>query len=102
MERIFHKAESYIGNPVLKPDKSWEKSGPVPWARPVSDGVWYDPEDKLFKMWYMAGMYPRKHVMLIQKMENSGISLYLILWKVQISFWPRMETAEIPIQFGWI
>ena len=25
MERIYHKAESYIGNPVLKPDKSWQK-----------------------------------------------------------------------------
>ena len=20
-----------------------------------SDGVWYDPQDKLFKMWYMGG-----------------------------------------------
>ncbi|MFC2125861.1 glycosyl hydrolase family 32 [Bacteroidota bacterium] len=60
MERVFHRAESYIGNPVIKPDKSWEKDGEVPWARPVSDGVWYDPEDKLFKMWYMAGMYPRE------------------------------------------
>lgn len=60
MERIFHKAEGYAGNPIIKPDKSWEKDGPVPWARPHSDGVWYDPEDKLFKLWYMAGSYPRE------------------------------------------
>ena len=69
--RTFHRAENYAGNPVLRPDKPWENPKPSPQQRgdigglvartaPFSDGVWYDPEDGLFKMWYMAGSYPRE------------------------------------------
>ncbi|HIE52093.1 MAG TPA: glycosyl hydrolase family 32 [Armatimonadetes bacterium] len=61
LQRTFHQAEYYPDNPVLKPDKPWEveesTSGdhPAPTAMVFSDGVWYDPQDRLFKMWYMAG-----------------------------------------------
>jgi hypothetical protein len=60
LTRTFHQAEYYPKNPVLKPDKPWEtgtSSGghPAPTAMVFSDGVWYDPQDKLFKMWYMGG-----------------------------------------------
>jgi len=40
---------------VLKPDKPWEREGAAPAAAPFSDGVFYDPKDKLFKMWYVGG-----------------------------------------------
>lgn len=66
LARTMHTAEYHPANPVLKPDKPWDDEGqfvPVssgipmkgPFAIPFSDGVWYDPDDKLFKMWYMAG-----------------------------------------------
>lgn len=52
--RTFHRPVPYDGNPILEPDRAWEK-GPVgEMAFPFSDGVWFDPKDQLFKMWYMA------------------------------------------------
>ncbi len=63
LNRTFHKLE-YHG-PVLTADKPWEsgshedifgrRSGHI--AAPFSDGVWYDPTDKLFKIWYSAAFY---------------------------------------------
>jgi hypothetical protein len=55
LEQVFHKPVLFEGNPVLGPDREWEKLGRGETAMPFSDGVWYDPADKLFKMWYMAG-----------------------------------------------
>ena len=40
---------------MLRPDKPWEEQGDFPMAATFSDGVWYDPKDRLFKMWYMGG-----------------------------------------------
>jgi len=66
LKRTFHLAEYYPDNPVLAPDKPWEScdysqspkwkpTRGAPTAMVFSDGVWYDPKDKLFKMWYMGG-----------------------------------------------
>ena len=56
LERTFHAATYYPESPVLVPDQPWEtKTQPSPCAMVFSDGVWYDPQDKLFKMWYMGG-----------------------------------------------
>ena len=54
LRRTFHAARYHPINPVLKPDKPWEQEG-GPTAMVFSDGVWYDPQDRLFKMWYMGG-----------------------------------------------
>jgi hypothetical protein len=54
LKRTFHRPEYHFGNPVLKPDQPWEMQGRGPFAAPFSDGVWYDPKDKSFKMWYYA------------------------------------------------
>jgi hypothetical protein len=51
----YHKAVKYTGNPVLFPQTPWEKDGVSPVACPKSGGVWYDDEEKIFKMWYEAG-----------------------------------------------
>jgi len=58
LDRVFHKAEFYDGNPVIRPDRRWERGrGTVPAsAMAYSDGVFYDPQDKLFKMWYRFGI----------------------------------------------
>ena len=60
LERTYHRAQYYPGNPVLRPDTPWEidtmsREHPAPTAMVFSDGVWYDPQDGLFKMWYMGG-----------------------------------------------
>ena len=55
LTRKYHYPEYYASNPVLSPDKDWEKLGAGGFAAPFSDGVWYDETDRKFKMWYMAG-----------------------------------------------
>jgi hypothetical protein len=64
LTRTFHRAEYYNGNPVLWPSTPWEKYDEYaertktrsnPAAMPFSDGVFYDPDDRQFKMWYMGG-----------------------------------------------
>lgn len=64
LTRVFHRAEYLRGNPVLAPTKAWErrdeyaertKTRSNPAAMPFSDGIFYDPDDRLFKMWYMGG-----------------------------------------------
>ncbi|MBM3877165.1 MAG: hypothetical protein FJ386_10640 [Verrucomicrobia bacterium] len=55
LKRTWHKPVLYTNNPVLKPDKPWEMEGGAPMAMVFSDGVWFDPKDRLFKMWYMGG-----------------------------------------------
>ena len=62
--RRFHQATYHPSNPVLAPVRDWERrdpyavttgTAPSPAAMVFSDGVFYDPAQKLFKMWYMAG-----------------------------------------------
>jgi hypothetical protein len=64
LTRSFHHPEYHPANPILSPTTAWEKYDEYaertktrsnPAAMPFSDGVFYDPEDRLFKMWYMGG-----------------------------------------------
>jgi hypothetical protein len=55
LTRQFHPATLHPGNPVLKPASVVEKSGEGPMAMPFSNGAFYDPADRLFKLWYMCG-----------------------------------------------
>jgi hypothetical protein len=55
LTRSFHRAAYHPATPVLRPDRPWEKTGQNPTAMVFSDGVWFDPRDGLFKMWYMGG-----------------------------------------------
>lgn len=54
LTRTYHRATIHPASPVLKPEKDWEKKNGA-MAIPFSDGVWYDPKDQLYKMWYMGG-----------------------------------------------
>jgi hypothetical protein len=56
LRRTFHRAAYHPASPVLKPDQKCEQTGRDPAAMVFSDGVWYDPGDRLFKMWYMGGI----------------------------------------------
>ena len=64
LERTFHPADYHPANPVLRPTTAWEKRDEYaertktrsnPAAMVFSDGVFYDPQARLFKMWYMGG-----------------------------------------------
>jgi len=52
LKRTFHQPKYFDGNPVLKPDRPWEMNEGEPFALPFSDGIWFDPEDGLLKLWY--------------------------------------------------
>lgn len=58
LTRCFGKPEVHPQSPVLVPQTDEElDAGNCPMAAPFNDGVWYDPEDELFKMWYMPGWF---------------------------------------------
>ncbi|MCX6623595.1 MAG: glycosyl hydrolase family 32 [Acidobacteria bacterium] len=57
LKRTYHNAEYHPGNPVLKPDRAWERQDTKAWGAVeavsvFSDGAWFDPKDQLFKLWY--------------------------------------------------
>jgi hypothetical protein len=54
MKRSFHKPVPHPDNPILKPEKLWEGADKGGMAMPFSDGVWWDPKDQTFKMWYLG------------------------------------------------
>jgi hypothetical protein len=53
LRREHHRPEVFAGNPVVTGDRPWEAGQ----AMRFSDGVFYDPQDRYFKLWYS-----RKHV----------------------------------------
>jgi len=59
LTRTHHLPVYHPANPVLRPDKPWEGKGSAAAAMAFSDGVWFDPADQLFKIWYMTHERPR-------------------------------------------
>ena len=64
LKRVYHHAQKYEGNPILKPETPLEDHGrftrkedATATACTFDDGIFYDPSDHLFKMTYMAGFY---------------------------------------------
>jgi len=64
LERTYHTPAYHPANPVMRPDQPWERFNAYadrtgtranPSAMVFSDGVFYDPRERLFKMWYMGG-----------------------------------------------
>ena len=56
LKRVFHKPQKYNGNPILKPETELELNGDKNAAAvPKSGGLWWDPAEKIFKLWYEAG-----------------------------------------------
>jgi len=56
LTRVFHLPKKYAGNPILKPETALELNGDKNDAAvPKSGGVWWDPVEKIFKMWYETG-----------------------------------------------
>jgi hypothetical protein len=87
--RAVHKATYHPSNPVLTPERPWEiedpyaamtKTPPSPAAMVYSDGVFFDPAERVFKMWYMAGY--QEHTALA--ISHDGVS------------WIRPDARVIP------
>ena len=64
LSRTFHKATYHPASPILRPEHRWETYDDLasrtrkpanPSAMVFSDGVFFDPKDRLFKLWYLAG-----------------------------------------------
>jgi len=64
LTRRWHTASYHPASPVLRPETAWEMRDDSaertqvpanPAAMAFSDGVFFDPRERLFKMWYMAG-----------------------------------------------
>ncbi len=56
LNRTFHYPQKYEGNPVLKAETELElRPGGHPGACPKSGGLWWDPDEQVFKLWYEAG-----------------------------------------------
>jgi hypothetical protein len=56
--REFHEPELPPTNPIISPELEYENdNGNCPAAAPFGDGVFYDIQDQLFKMWYQAGWF---------------------------------------------
>ena len=55
LTRTYHTANYHPANPLLTADRPWESANDTFFAAPFSDGVWYDPTDRKFKLWYLAG-----------------------------------------------
>jgi hypothetical protein len=64
LDRAYHAATYIASNPILQPATPWDRRDAAadlshrpsrPTAMPFSDGVWYDPADRRFKLWYTAG-----------------------------------------------
>lgn len=51
LEQNFHTAEKYENNPILFPQEKWER-GRYASTVMLDGGVWYDMDEKVFKMWY--------------------------------------------------
>ena len=51
LEAVYHQATKYEGNPIMKPSTTAEFVGSHGTGL-AAGGVWYDMEDKKYKMWY--------------------------------------------------
>lgn len=52
LRRVFHKPVPHDANPILRPNKRWEVAFDPHSAMCFSDGVFFHPQDGLFKLWY--------------------------------------------------
>lgn len=58
LRRNFHAAKVHEAAPILSPQTKLElNGGHCPLAAPFNDGVWFDPFDDKFKIWYHAGWF---------------------------------------------
>ena len=57
LRREYLQPEYRAENPVMRPTERWEKRN-MTYARSYSGGVWWIPDESVFKMWYGCGTSP--------------------------------------------
>ncbi len=58
LHRVYGKPRVCSASPVLVPETAEElDDGLCPMAAPFNDGLWYDPADRLYKLWYLPGWF---------------------------------------------
>ncbi len=92
LKRTFHQAKIQDG-PVLKAETELEtQRGTAEGAVLFDGGVWFDPKDQLFKMWYAAGF--RDGIALATSKDG-------LHWeRPQLDVSPG-ENRVLPYQKGW-
>lgn len=100
LSRVFHSAEKYEGNPVFKAKTKWELE-PTPISEGLSEfegvchlghgGLFFDPKEKLFKMFYSAGMrgglaYATSKELIAWERPNMGVVDQNILLPPGVNF----------------
>lgn len=56
LKRTWHHPVKFEDNPVLKPETPWEiNEGGNATTRPNGGGIWWDDDEKVFKLWYEGG-----------------------------------------------
>ncbi|MDE6306779.1 MAG: hypothetical protein K2L90_09355 [Muribaculaceae bacterium] len=64
----------YPMNPIIKADKPWELNAKGdPYAAPFSGGVYFDEQDRKFKMWYSAGGGKTDGLVTCYAVSDNGI-----------------------------
>ena len=68
LTRTYHQAR-YLGDrPILAPDRAWEDARTdTACAMPYSDGIIFDPGDRLFKLWYLGGLTSRNTCLAVSE-----------------------------------
>ena len=92
LTRTFHQAKLHNG-PVLKAETKLECEGGTAEGAVLFDGgVWFDPQDRLFKMWYHAGFRDA----ICYATSKDGLH-----WeRPQLDVSPG-ENRVLPFQKGW-
>jgi hypothetical protein len=68
LTRVYHQARYLVDRPVLEPDRPWEDAHTeAACAMPYSDGVIFDPRDRVFKAWYFAGLATRNTCLAVSE-----------------------------------
>ncbi len=81
LTRAYRRTAYHPDNPVLRPDKPWERHG-EPCAMAFSDGAWFDPQDGLFKLWYQASYEPEQRSVCLA-VSQDGIHWEKPAWDVR-------------------
>lgn len=93
LTRNDHLPQYHSASPVLRPQTAWEGVGGdgVPQAMTFSDGVWWDPSDRLFKMWYIA-----RNTFTCMATSRDGIRWQRPALNVT-NFYPNSNIVNMPV-----
>src|SRR5271165_5495157 len=93
LTRTFHQAKLYRDSPILKAETKLEReAGTAEGAVLFDGGVWFDPKDQMFKMWYACGFRDG----ICYATSKDGVR-----WKRPALDVAPGENRVLPYQKGW-